>query len=104
MLTLSSDLVILSDVDEGSRFLLEPDDVKTDYPSFSRNLSEIKNSLEEGGPFPEGGLLLQDLIESADENASFEAQEFRNDLASLFADFALWKRTGLYPRKNFANL
>ena len=95
MLTLSSDLVILSDVDEGSRFLLEPDDVKTDYPSFSRNLSEIKNSLEEGGPFPEGGLLLQDLIESADENASFEAQEFRNDLASLFADFAL---KGLYLR------
>ena len=50
MLTLSSDLVILSNVDEGSRFLLEPDDVKTDYPSFSRNLSEIKIHLKRAVP------------------------------------------------------
>ena len=89
MLTLSSDLVILSNIDGGSRFLLEPDEVKTDYPYLSNNLSEIKNSLEDGGPFPEGGLILQDLIESADENASFEAQELRNELAAVFAEFGL---------------
>ena len=89
MLTLSSDLVILSNIDEGFRFLLEPDEVKTDYPYLSNNLSEIKNSLEDGGPFPEGGLILQDLIESADENASFEAQELRNELAAVFAEFGL---------------
>ena len=83
MLTLSSDLVILSNIDEGFRFLLEPEEVKTDYPYLSNNLSEIKNSLEDGGPFPEGGLILQDLIESADENASFEAQELRNELAAV---------------------
>ena len=89
MLTLSSDLVILSNIDEGFRFLLEPDEVKTDYPYLSNNLSEIKNSLEDGGPFPEGGLILQDLIESTDENASFEAQELRNELAAVFAEFGL---------------
>ena len=89
MLTLSSDLVILSNIDEGFRFLLEPDEVKTDYPYLSNNLREIKNSLEDGGPFPEGGLILQDLIESADENASFEAQELRNELAAVFAEFGL---------------
>ena len=89
MLTLSSDLVILSNIDGGSRFLLEPEEVKTDYPYLSNNLSEIKNSLEDGGPFPEGGLILQDLIESADENASFEAQELRNELAAVFAEFGL---------------
>ena len=89
MLTLSSDLVILSNIDGGFRFLLEPEEVKTDYPYLSNNLSEIKNSLEDGGPFPEGGLILQDLIESADENASFEAQELRNELAAVFAEFGL---------------
>ena len=89
MLTLSSDLVILSNIDGGSRFLLEPEEVKTDYPYLSNNLSEIKNSLEDGGPFPEGGLILQDLIESTDENASFEAQELRNELAAVFAEFGL---------------
>ena len=45
--------------------------------------------MEQGGPFPEGGLVLNDLIESADENASFEAQKFRNDLAETFAAVAL---------------
>ena len=61
----------------------------SDYPALARNLSEIKLLLEEGGPFPEEGLLLQDLIESADENASFEAQKFRNELASAYSIFAL---------------
>ena len=92
MLTLSSNLVILSNIDGGSRFLLEPEEVKTDYPYLSNNLSEIKNSLEDGGPFPEGGLILQDLIESADENASFEAQELRNELAPSFC--RIWTKRG----------
>ena len=95
MLSLSSDLVILSSVDEGLRFLLSPDEIKTDYPFLARNLDDIKTSLEDGGPFPQGGLLLHDLIESADENASFEAQKFRNDLAAKFSNFA---QKGLHLR------
>ena len=95
MLSLSSDLVILSSVDEGLRFLLNPDEIKTEYPFLARNLDDIKTSLEDGGPFPQGGLLLHDLIESADENASFEAQKFRNDLAAKFSNFA---QKGLHLR------
>ena len=95
MLSLSSDLVILSSVDEGLRFLLSPDEIKTEYPFLARNLDDIKTSLEDGGPFPQGGLLLHDLIESADENASFEAQKFRNDLAAKFSNFA---QKGLHLR------
>ena len=95
MLSLSSDLVILSSVDEGLRFLLSPDEIKTEYPFLARNLDDIKTSLEDGGPFPQGGLLLHDLIESADENASFEAQKFRNDLAAKFSKFA---QKGLHLR------
>ena len=95
MLSLSSDLVILSSVDEGLRFLLSPDEIKTEYPLLARNLDDIKTSLEDGGPFPQGGLLLHDLIESADENASFEAQKFRNDLAAKFSKFA---QKGLHLR------
>ncbi|NBU86177.1 MAG: HDIG domain-containing protein [Verrucomicrobia bacterium] len=89
MLKLSTDLIIISGLEEGLRFSIEPEEVQTDYPALARNLSEIKLLLEEGGPFPEEGLLLQDLIESADENASFEAQKFRNDLASAYSTFAL---------------
>ena len=95
MLSLSSNLVILSSVDEGLRFLLNPDEIKTEYPFLARNLDDIKTSLEDGGPFPQGGLLLHDLIESADENASFEAQKFRNDLAAKFSNFA---QKGLHLR------
>ena len=39
--------------------------------------------------------MLDDLIESADENASFEAREFRDDLVRIFSDFAI---KGLYLR------
>ena len=87
--------MILSSVDEGLRFLLSPDEIKTEYPFLARNLYDIKTSLEDGGPFPQGGLLLHDLIESADENASFEAQKFRNDLAAKFSNFA---QKGLHLR------
>ena len=45
MLSLSSDLVILSSVDEGLRFLLSPDEIKTEYPFLARNLDDIKTSL-----------------------------------------------------------
>ena len=95
MLQQSKDLVILSGLEDGLRFSINPEEIRTDYPALARNLNEIKQSLEDGGPFPDGGLLLEDLIESADENASFEAQKFRNDLASAFAAFA---RKGLHLR------
>ena len=91
----TSKLVILSNLDAGLRFSIESDDVAEFYPSLARNLAEIKLLLEDGGPFPEGGLNLNDLIESADENASFDAQKFRNELAFTYAGFA---RKGLQLR------
>ena len=78
-------MIILSDLENGLRFLLEPPEISESYPHLAKNVGTIKLSLEQGGPFPEGGLVLNDLIESADENASFEAQKFRNDLADTFA-------------------
>ena len=39
--------------------------------------------------------MLDDLIESADENASFEAREFRDELVEIFSEFAI---KGLYLR------
>ena len=96
MLKMSSKFVIINPLEDGLRFSIEPSELMSEYPFLSINLSELKNLLEEGGPFPEGGLLLQDIIESADENASFDAQRFRNDLASIFSDFAL---KGLHLRK-----
>jgi len=95
MISFVSDLVILSDLENGLRFLLEPEEVEGVYPYLSKSISEIKLSLEEGGAFPEGGLLLDDLIESADENASFEAREFRDELVEIFSEFAI---KGLYLR------
>ena len=96
MLKMSSSFVIISPLEDGLRFSIEPSKIISEYPSLSMNLSGLKNLLEKGGPFPEEGLLLQDIIESADENASFDAQRFRNDLAAIFSGFAL---KGLHLRK-----
>jgi putative nucleotidyltransferase with HDIG domain len=95
MLEFSSELEILSSLEDGLRFTIQPEAVSQDYPSLALNLSQIKLHLEEGGPFPEGGLNLNDIIESADINASFDAQKLRNDIASTFAGFA---RKGLFLR------
>ena len=95
MIELASKIVILSDLEDGLRFTIDTESLTDNYPYLSKNLSEIKLLLEEGGPFPEGGIQLNDIILSADDNASFDAQKFRNDLASRFASFAL---KGLYLR------
>lgn len=89
MINFASDMIILSDLENGLRFLMDPSEISESYPHLAKNVGTIKLSLEQGGPFPEGGLVLNDLIESADENASFEAQKFRNDLADTFAAVAL---------------
>ncbi len=89
MINLCSGLIILSDLQDGLRFFVEPSDILETYPSLARNIEEIQILLENGGPFPEDGLSLNDLIESADENASFDAQKFRNDLAGRYSNFAL---------------
>ena len=88
MINIASGMIILSDLENGLRFLVEPSEIIESYPHLAKNVEAIKSSLEQGGPFPEGGLVLNDLIESADENASFEAQKFRNDLADTFAAIA----------------
>ena len=41
MLKLSTDLIIISGLEEGLRFSIEPEEVQTDYPALARNLSEI---------------------------------------------------------------
>ena len=95
MLDFTSGLVILSPLEDGLRFTIDPDEISTIYPSLSISLKQIKAHLEEGGPFPEGGLNLNDIIESADVNASFDAQKLRNDITSTFSGFA---RKGLFLR------
>ena len=95
MIRLTGRLVILSGLEDGFRLFLNPEEVSEQYPALSNHLGDLRNHLEEGGPFLEGGLLLKDLIESTDANASFSAQEFRNDLASNFANLA---KMGLHLR------
>ncbi|OUU35947.1 MAG: hypothetical protein CBC16_10495, partial [Verrucomicrobia bacterium TMED56] len=73
MIELASKIVILSDLEDGLRFTIDTESLTDNYPYLSKNLSEIKLLLEEGGPFPEGGIQLNDIILSADDNASFDA-------------------------------
>ena len=47
------------------------------------------------GPFPESGLVLENFIESGDENSSFSAQQFRNDFAKELSSFVV---KGLFLR------
>ena len=95
MIRLTGRLVILSGLEDGFRLFLNPEEVSEQYSALSNHLGDLRNHLEEGGPFLEEGLLLKDLIESTDANASFSAQEFRNDLASNFANLA---KMGLHLR------
>ena len=95
MVRLTGRLIVLSGLEDGFRFFINPEELEEQYSALANHLADLRNHLEEGGAFAEEGLLLKDLIESADANASFSAQEFRNDLASNFADLA---KLGLHLR------
>ena len=81
MLKLANNLIIIEGIQNGLRFNLDPTELAEPYPELNFYLTELDEHLSNDGPFPEQGLLLEDLIESGDENASFSAQQFRNDLA-----------------------
>jgi len=95
MLSLSNQLIVISGIQSGLRFNVDAEEITLKYPEFSKYLIEIKEHLSSDGPFPESGLILEDFIESGDENSSFSAQQFRNDFAGSLSSFV---RKGLFLR------
>ena len=95
MLSLSNQLVIITGIQNGLRFNVDAGEIMLKYPEFSKSLTEIEEHLSSDGPFPESGLILEDFIESGDENSSFSAQQFRNDFADSLSSFV---RKGLFLR------
>ncbi len=95
MLSLANKLVVVGGIDDGLRFNLDPESLQERFPELSIYLISLKEHLSNDGPFPETGLLLEDIIESEDENASFSAQQYRNNLAGIFSGFV---RKGLFLR------
>jgi len=88
-------LVVISGISEGLRFNLDPKKLEKDYPELARYLRELHVDIENDEPFPEEGLVLRNLIDSSDENASLAARHFRDKLVSVFSAFA---RKGLFLR------
>ena len=95
MLNLANKLIVIEGEQNGMRFNLDPDKLATSYPDFSLSLNRLREHLSNDGPFPEAGLLLEDFIESVDENASFSAQQFRNEIAGNLSNFV---KKGLFLR------
>ncbi len=95
MTDLADRLVVISGLSDGLRFNLDPDKLTQEHFELARYLSELQVHLENDGPFPEEGLVLMDLIESSDENASLAAEQFRDKVVSVFSSFA---RKGLFLR------
>ena len=88
-------LVVISGISEGLRLNLDPKELEKDYPELARYLRGLHVDVENDEPFPEEGLVLRDLIESSDENASLAAGHFRDKLVSVFSAFA---RKGIFLR------
>ncbi|MDG0964027.1 MAG: HDIG domain-containing protein [Opitutales bacterium] len=95
MLNLSNNLIVIEGIENGMRFNLDTETLAPDFPELSLYLNKLKEHLSNDGPFPEAGLLLEDFIESGDENASFSAQQFRNELAGNLSVFV---KKGLFLR------
>ena len=89
-------LVVITGISDGLRFNLNPEELTQDYPGLSLYLGELQEHLENDGPFPEEGLVLKDLIESSDENASLAATQFKDNMISVFSTFA---QKGLFLRR-----
>jgi hypothetical protein len=89
MIDLADRLVVITGLFDGLRFNLDPDDLREEHAGLAHYLSGLQLHLENDGPFPEEGLLLSDLIQSSDENASIAAQKFRNGMAATFSGFAI---------------
>ena len=96
MLNLANRLIVIEGIDNGQRFNVSPEELQVGFPEFSNYLTNLKEHLSSDGPFPESGLILEDIIESEDENASFSAQQYRNNLAGILSNFV---KKGLFLRK-----
>ncbi len=95
MLNLANMLIVIEGVQNGMRFNLDAEKLALSYPEFSFHLNRLKEHLSNDGPFPETGMLLEDFIESSDVNASFSAQQYRNEIAGNLSDFV---KKGLFLR------
>ena len=95
MLSLSNKLIVISGLENGLRFNIDPDSLASTHMEFSESLKELQEHLSNDGPFPESGLVLENFIESGDENSSFSAQQFRNDFAKELSSFVV---KGLFLR------
>ena len=94
MIDLSDRLWIVGPKSEGLP-VLNPEDVDSKYLAFSNYLFDLHEHLENDVSFPDSGITLLDVIEGSDENASFSAQQYRNDLASALSGIA---QRGLFLR------
>lgn len=94
---LSNRLVVITGLsaDEKLRFNLKPEVIRSKNPQLADYLNELKAHLENGGPFSDEGLIISDLIESADENGSLAAEQFRKDFGQALSNFA---KKGLFLR------
>lgn len=95
MIQLADQLLIIGPEKTDFAQYIKTEELGSNYSAFADYLGEIHQSLEEGGPFPEKGLMLIDVIESTDENASFAAQQYRNELAAMLSQIT---RRGLFLR------
>ena len=95
MIELASSFLVVAPQSKDYFRNLSVEELGSKYMEFSKYLADIHGHLDAGGPFPENGLTVLDVIESSDENASYSAQQFRNDLASNLSFFA---KRGLFLR------
>ena len=95
MIELADQLIVVGPEAGGfSKYILS-EELEPKYPAFASYIESMFERLEQDGPFPENGLLLIDVIESSDENASFSAQQYRNDFASTLSSIT---QRGLFLR------
>ena len=97
MVDIASRFVVVTDIFEGLRFNLDPEQIAEGHPNLSLYLLDLQALLENDGDFPEGeeGLLLSDLISNPDQNTSLGATRFRDEMASVYSNFA---HKGLFLR------
>ena len=95
MIDLSDQLLVVGSEASGFAKNLKPEELGSKYLAFSNYIFDLHEHLENDGPFTENGITLSEVIESSDENESFSAQQYRNDLASTLSQVA---RRGLFLR------
>ena len=95
MIEFADQLLIVGPKSSDFSEYLMPKELEAGYPAFASYLSNLYERAENGDSFPDRGLLLLDVIESGDENASFSAQQYRNNFASTLSGIT---QQGLFLR------